>query len=249
VPQQRCGGHGGREVITSRVIKARGIATRFALVDIDLLHVASLVAVAAVGVSGVLAAAERRLDLFGFAVVGAASALGGGTIRSVMVNQLPPWIDDWVYLTVAVMASWTTVAYLRLLRPRSTNFVRWVDYADACGLALFCITGASVGVELGYWGVIAVVLGLVTAVGGGVIRDLLVGRVPFIMRSEIYATAAILGASVYVGLLYIDAPPVVAGFAGGGLAFALRIAAIERGWSLPAFAVLGKADNSAPSED
>lgn len=206
--------------------------------DVDVLHIASLVAVAAVGVSGVLAAAERRLDLFGFAVVGAATALGGGTIRSMIVNQLPPWMDDWVFLAVAVWASWATVLVLRIAQPSTRSFVRWIDYADACGLALFCITGTAVGVELGYRGVVAVVLGLVTAVGGGVVRDLLVGRVPFIMRSEIYATAAILGASLYVGLLYVNVSPVVAGVVGGLVAFVLRVAAIQRGWSLPAFAAL-----------
>jgi uncharacterized membrane protein YeiH len=92
-----------------------------------------------------------------------------------------------------------------------------------------------VGVELGYRGVVAVVLGVVTAVGGGVVRDVLVGRVPFIMRSQIYATAAVVGATLYVGLLFLGAPALVAGVTGGVLAFALRVTAIQRNWSLPAF--------------
>lgn len=206
--------------------------------DLDVLHVASLVGVAVFGVSGVLAAAERRLDLFGFALVGAATALGGGTIRSMMVLQRPPWMEDWVYLTVAVAASWATLVVLRFVRPSEGGFLRWVDYADGAGLALFCVTGAAVGVELGYRGVVAVVLGVVTAVGGGVVRDVLVGRVPFIMRSQIYATAAVVGATLYVGLLFLGAPALVAGVAGGVVAFVLRVAAIQRNWSLPAFSAL-----------
>lgn len=212
--------------------------------DLDLLHIASLVAVFAAAVSGVLAAAERRLDVFGFAVVGAATALGGGTIRSMIVGQLPPWVEDWVFLAVAVVASWVTVAVVRAIRVPFDDLVHWVGWADACALALFCITGAAVGIELGYRGVVPVVLGLITGVGGGVVRDVLVGRVPFIIRSEIYATAAILGSTIYVGLLFVGVPGVVAGFAGGLSAMVLRIAAIERGWSLPAFSAVGRSERS-----
>jgi uncharacterized membrane protein YeiH len=207
-------------------------------VHVDALHVASLVGTFVFGVSGVLAAADRRLDVFGFALVGMATALGGGTIRSMIVDQRPPWMEDWVFLTVALVGSWATLIALRLLRPHRDRFVAGVGYADAAGLALFCITGTAVGVDLGYRGVVAVVLGVITAVGGGVIRDLLVGRVPFIMQSQIYATAAILGATIYVVLVNLDVDGVVAGVIGGVMAFVLRVVAMRRSWSLPAFGAL-----------
>lgn len=214
---------------------------------LDALHLASLLGTVVFGISGVLAAADRRLDLFGFALVGGVTALGGGTIRSMIVDQRPPWMEDWVFLTAALVGSWGTILALRLLRPARQKFVAGVDYADAAGLALFCITGTAVGVDLGYRGVVAVVLGVITAVGGGVIRDLLVGRVPFIMRSEIYATAAILGATTFVSLVALGLDEVVAGVTGGLAAFTLRVVAIRRDWSLPAFGVLSRPGDHDPT--
>lgn len=212
--------------------------------DVSALQVAALLGVVAFGASGVLAVADRRLDLFGFAVVGVITALGGGTIRSVIVDQNPPWMDDWIYLTMALVGSWATVAVVRLLSVPAERFAPWVAYADAAGLGLFTVTGTAVGIDLGYRGVVAVVLGVITAVGGGMLRDLLVGRIPFVLQSDIYATAVAAGSTLYVVLYNLGVTGLVAGFAAGLTTFGLRMAAIRYSWSLPAFSVLDRSPRS-----
>jgi uncharacterized membrane protein YeiH len=187
-------------------------------------------------ISGVIAVAERPLDWFGGIVVGVVTALGGGTIRGLILGVTPVfWIEDQTFLLAAVIGAVAAIPLARVLRDSSARaYDETLQLADAAGLALFSIVGANIALDLGFDGTIAVLAGLITGVGGGVMRDVLAGRTPLVMSGEIYATAALLGSVVFVGLdeLTPVSEPVSAVI--GGLAIlGLRVMGIRRQWSLP----------------
>lgn len=187
-------------------------------------------------VSGVIAVADRPLDWFGGVVVGVVTALGGGTIRGLILGVTPVfWIEDQTFLLAAVVAAVAAIPLVRVLeRGSARRFEESFQLADAAGLALFSIVGANVALDLGFDGGIAILSGLVTGVGGGVIRDVLAGRTPLVMSGEIYATAALAGVAVFVGLDELTgvSEPVSATL-GGVVILGLRVAGIRRAWSLP----------------
>jgi len=187
-------------------------------------------------ISGVVAVAARPLDWFGAVVVGVVTALGGGTIRGLILGVTPVfWIDDQVFLITAVGGAVVAVAVVHAVGHASARRLEEsLALIDAAGLALFAVVGAAIAIDLGFGAVTAVVAGLLTGVGGGVIRDVLSGRTPLVLSGEIYATAALLGAVVFVGLYELT--PVsepLAGVIGGTAIFGLRVLAIRRSWSLP----------------
>jgi uncharacterized membrane protein YeiH len=187
-------------------------------------------------ISGVLAVAERRLDLFGAMVVGVVTALGGGTVRGLVLGEIPVfWIEDQMFLAFAVAGAVVAIPVaMALERGPVRRLEEGVKLADAAGLALFTVVGADIAFDLGQDAAIALVAALITAVGGGVIRDLLAGRMPLVMRGEIYATAALAGAGVYLGLVELTGVPEgVSAAAGMVTTFGLRVAGMRRGWSLP----------------
>lgn len=202
-----------------------------------MLEVAELLGTVVFAISGMIAVAGHRLDWFGAVVVGVVTAIGGGTIRGMLLGELPVfWIGNLEYLIVATAAAVLAIPIVKSLRMGPDDrFDRGLQLADAAGLALFAVAGASVTIDLGFSGPVAVVCGIVTGVGGGVIRDLLAGRQPLIMQGEIYATAALAGATLYVLLeLALGLPGAVAGVFGVALILVLRIAGMRRGWQLPA---------------
>lgn len=190
-------------------------------------------------VSGVLAVAGRRLDWFGAIVVGVVTAIGGGTMRGLILGLTPVfWIREDGYLFAAIAGAALAIPLARALQARPARQVEeGVQLADALGLGLFAIVGADIALEAGFSAPIAVVAGLLSGAGGGVIRDLLTGRTPLIMKGEIYATAAIAGATLFVGLEELTAAPEVASGVVGGIAVVgLRVAGMRRQWRLPALA-------------
>lgn len=185
-------------------------------------------------VAGALAARGRRVDLFGVVVLALVTALGGGTIRDVCLGATPVfWIEDPQFVATAVLAGLATFFLARHRDPP----MNLLEIADAFGLALFTMAGAKKSMHLGVGPVIAVTLGTITGVAGGIVRDVLLNELPMVFRKEIrlYATAAMLGATVYVVLLPY-APqatwPVTAGMV---TTLVLRLAAIRWDWSLPMF--------------
>lgn len=202
------------------------------------MHGAELIGTAVFAVSGVLAVAHRPLDWFGAIVVGMVTAVGGGTVRGLILGATPVfWIEDRGYLVAAALGSVAAIALVRLVHERPGGFDRGVQLADAGGLALFSVIGASLTLDLGHDGVIAVLCGLVTGVGGGVIRDLLAGETPLILRGEIYATAALSGVTVFVCLDRLaDAPETLAAAVGMAVVFVLRLGGIFGRWTLPPLA-------------
>ena len=187
-------------------------------------------------VSGVFAVAGRGLDWFGGIVVGIVTAVGGGTVRDLVLGTSPVfWVKDDAYLLLAVAGALAGILLVRALGDGSSRrFDKGLQLADAAGLALFSVVGANVALEVGDAGPVAVVTGVLTGVGGGVVRDLLAGRTPLVMRGEIYATAALAGVVVFVCLDELTAvtEPISAAI-GMAMILGLRGLGISRGWSLP----------------
>jgi uncharacterized membrane protein YeiH len=191
-------------------------------------------------VSGVLAAGGKRIDLFGVIVLGLVAALGGGTLRDLVLGPDPAlgtsavfWIGDANYIVTATLAS---VAMFFIARLRTMPH-KLLAVADAFVLASFTILGASKAGAFGVGSVNAVFLGVITGVAGGVVRDVLVGELPLVFRPEtyFYATAAFAGATVYVLIERWLPGNRVGGFVGAGITLALRLAAIQWKLSLPVF--------------
>ena len=195
-----------------------------ALVVLDLLGIFVF------AVSGGLIAVRKQLDIFGVLVLPGATGLGGGFIRDVLIDATPPAaLDDWRYLLVPVAAGLICFWF----HPALGRVERVVGIFDAFGLALFCVTGALKALDHGLGPAPAALMGMVTAIGGGIVRDLLAGRVPQIFRGELYATPAIAGAALTVALDRAGLPFGVVALTGAGVCLAWRLLAMWRGWNAP----------------
>ena len=191
-----------------------------------------LVGVAVFAVSGVLAARSRGLDLLGVIVIAAITAIGGGTLRDLLLNRYPIfWITDVQYLTVIIASALLTVGYVRI-RPPPENALL---VADALGLALFALSGAQVAEASQCPPIIVVLMGTMTGVAGGVLRDVITAQVPLILRRDLYATAAIVGVALYLVLQAFGLQRSRAFGAGMVVVVALRLLAIRWGLQLPIF--------------
>jgi uncharacterized membrane protein YeiH len=194
--------------------------------------------VAVFAVSGALAAARKKLDLLGVVVIATVTAIGGGTLRDLLLARPLFWIVQPTYLYVILGAALGTVAYTRSFSPPD----RALAIMDALGLALYTIIGAQIAEGLEHKGVVVVVMGTLTGVAGGALRDLLSGEIPLILRKgQIYATAAIAGAVAYL-LLQTVVDRTVAGLSGMACIAAIRLGAIAWNWTLPVFSVPGAED-------
>jgi uncharacterized membrane protein YeiH len=198
-----------------------------------LLHLLDLIGVAVFAVSGALAAGRRGLDLLGVIVLGTVTAVGGGTIRDVLLGRHPIfWLVDPAYLTIIVAASLMTVAYARWRPPPNAALL----VADALGLALFSVAGAQIAEAASLPAVSGVLLGTVTGTAGGAVRDVLSAEVPLILRrGNLYASAAIVGTTTYFLLERTGMERGPASLAGMAACAALRFAAIWWGLQLPVF--------------
>lgn len=172
------------------------------MIDIDYLRIIDLSGIAAFAVSGAVAAMRKRLDLFGIFIIAFVTAMGGGTLRDLLINQAPPvWMYDlWYGLTVGVSTT-CVLFFTRYI----DNFKKPLLFFDSVGLGLFTILGIEKGIALDLHPVICVTLGTVTACFGGVIRDISLRTIPVIFHQEIYASACITGGVVYFILLYSGA--------------------------------------------
>lgn len=183
--------------------------------------------------SGALVASRKQMDIVGFALLGSVTGIGGGTIRDVLMGALPVfWVQKPAYLLTCVLVSCAAFFVAHLVQSRQ----RVLIWADAVGLALFSVTGADIAQNHGGGAIIAIALGVATATFGGIIRDILGGDSPVILRREIYVTASFLGASVFVFLQHLDQSKNIALVAGFLAVFLLRAAAIVFNLSLPVFA-------------
>jgi uncharacterized membrane protein YeiH len=183
--------------------------------------VLDLVGTFAFALNGALTAVRAaRLDIVGVITLGMITALGGGILRDVLLHALPPaTFSDWRYLVVAAGGGLIAFGMSRQLERLATP----INVFDALGLSLFAVTGATKALGLGAGAGQAILLGAITAVGGGTIRDVLVRRIPTVLRSELYAIPALLGAAVVVVAARLSAAILVPALVGAGLCFLVRL--------------------------
>ena len=197
--------------------------------------------------SGATAGVKRRLDLFGVLVLSFAAANTGGISRDVLIGAVPPAaLTDWRYLAVSVLAGLLTFFWAsgidRLHSP--------VLVFDGAGLAVFAVSGAQKALAFGLDPLMAALLGMLTGIGGGMARDVLLAEVPAVLRGEIYAVAALAGAAVVVIGDALHLPPAATTVAGAALCFGLRLVSIRHGWHLPFAPPAGSsaAEGKAPDD-
>jgi uncharacterized membrane protein YeiH len=180
--------------------------------------------------SGAMAGVKHRADVFGVLVLSFAAANTGGITRDVLIGAIPPGaISDWHYLGVSLVAGLVTFYF------PSAIAQQWnpVLVFDAAGLALFAVTGAHKALAYGLNPVMATLLGMLTGIGGGMARDVLLAQIPTVLRADLYAVAALVGAAIVVIANLLHLPPGIAALVGAALCFGLRVMAIKHGWRLP----------------
>ena len=180
--------------------------------------------------SGAMAGIKHRLDVFGVLVLSFVAANMGGITRDILIGAVPPGaINDWHYLGVSLVAGIITFCF------PSAIIRRWnpVLLFDAAGLALFAVSGAHKALVYGLNPVMAILLGTLTGIGGGMARDLLLTEIPIVLRADLYAVAALAGATIVVIANVLQLPSVAAALVGAALCFGLRVLAMRYGWQLP----------------
>jgi len=180
--------------------------------------------------SGAMAAVKHRLDAFGVLVLCFVTGNAGGITRDIMIGALPPAaINEWRYVAVSILAGLIVFFGYPLINRLSSPVLLF----DAAGLGLFCVAGADKALAFHAGPLAATLLGMTTGIGGGMVRDLLVMEVPIVLRTELYAVAALLGAAITVGGRSLGMPSHVAAPIGATLCITLRLLALRYGWHLP----------------
>lgn len=182
-------------------------------------------------ITGLLAARRKQLDLFGAIVIAMVTAIGGGTLRDLIIDVPVFWTQQDIYIYVVVISA---IFFFFVARYKRWP-VKLLVYLDALGLAVFTIIGAQKAMALGFSDPIVIMTGVMTGVVGGVIRDVLVGEVPLVLRKEIYATASFLGASILLLLQHFGVTLDVAILVAMGFILATRVIAITYQIELPVF--------------
>ncbi|MCL1125066.1 trimeric intracellular cation channel family protein [Shewanella surugensis] len=212
------------------------------MLEVKLMSALWLIGILAEAMTGALAAGKKKMDLFGVVIIGCATAIGGGTLRDILLGNYPLiWVENVHYLLAIALASLFTVMIAPIMRYLSKVFL----VIDALGLAVFSIIGAQKTLLLGFSPVVAVVMGLVTGVFGGVIRDILCHQMPLIFKKELYALVAILTASLYITMKFYDVVEWVNLLVSLTVGFGFRLLAIRYHWGMPKFDYQYATDNSS----
>ena len=198
---------------------------------VRLLLVFDLLATSVFALEGALSAVQGKLDLLGLMTLAFFTALGGGIVRDLLIGAVPPnSIRDWRYAATALLAAAIViVAYGRVSHVPS----RLIVTLDAAGLALFAVAGAAKALQFGIHPLLAILIGGVTGVGGGTIRDVLLARIPIVLHSDVYATAALVGAAIVVLGWKLKIRPVIGMTLGGIACFVVRMVSVWQHWNLP----------------
>jgi uncharacterized membrane protein YeiH len=180
--------------------------------------------------SGAASGVKNKLDAFGVAVLAFVAGNAGGVTRDLLIGAVPPAaITNWHYVAVSLAAGAVTFVWY----PNVKRLQPIVLLLDAAGLGLFAVAGTQKALAFGINPFVSALLGMLTGIGGGVVRDLLVNEIPVVLRTDLYALAALAGAAVVVGGNFAHWPPMATTIAGAILCFTIRLLAIRRGWSLP----------------
>lgn len=210
-----------------------------------LVRVLDLVGTFVFAISGAALGVERGMDLFGVLVLAFVTAVAGGIARDVLIGAVPPEsIANWHNLALAVVAGLLVFRFFRLFY----RLQQPVQFFDAAGLGVFAIAGTQKALDYGVNWPMAAVLGMISGIGGGMVRDVLTAQVPTVLRADIYAVAALAGSLVVVAGSAIGLQPVAVGLVGIALCVFLRLMALYRGWKLPVASAKpsGSADNLPP---
>jgi uncharacterized membrane protein YeiH len=195
-----------------------------------LLLVLDLIGTFVFALSGATAGVRRGLDLFGVLVLAFVAGNFGGITRDVLIGSVPPGaISDWRYLAVSLLAGAITFYWSSAIDKLSSPVLVF----DAAGLGLFAVSGTQKALAFGLNPIMAALLGMLTGIGGGMARDILLAEIPTVLRADIYALAALSGATVVIAGQFLDVPATAATAIGALLCFSLRVMAIRRGWHLP----------------
>jgi uncharacterized membrane protein YeiH len=197
------------------------------------IYILDMIGVIVCAISGVLVATRLRMDPFGIAVLAGVTGIGGGTLRDMMMGATPVfWIIDNTYIYVILVTVAISMCWLHRIHRFPTYLL---PLLDAFGLAIFTIIGAQKALALGFTGPVAIAMGCITGVAGGMVRDLLSGQIPFVLQKEIYASASILGATLYVICNYFGFGSIIAMVIALLGTLSLRLSAIYWHLSLPVF--------------
>ncbi len=204
----------------------------FSGLKVDLMLVIYLVAIAAEAMAGALAAGRRNMDIFGVAVIAFVTALGGGTLRDVILGHFPiGWTQHPGYVYLVISAGLLTT----LVAPYMHHLQRVFLVLDALGLIAFSLIGCNIALELNYPAIVVIMAGMLTGISGGILRDVLCNLVPVVFRRELYASVSLAVCLLFLSLRMLDVDTelnTAICFAGG---LALRLLAIRLGWKLPTF--------------
>ena len=192
--------------------------------------VLNLIGTFAFGLSGGILAVKKRMDLFGVLVLSESTGLGGGIVRDLILGHTPPaTLTDWRYLGTAGLAGVLVFVWYN----RIANHGTFIATFDAIGLSVFTVTGTVIALNAGLGPTPAALLGMLTGVGGGVLRDIMAAEVPLIFRSEIYAVASLLGAIIIIIATQIGFSGVPAEILAAIATFTLRMVSLRKGWRIP----------------
>src|SRR6185503_16797170 len=180
--------------------------------------------------SGAAVGVKHRLDVFGVCVLAFVAGNAGGMLRDILIGAVPPVaFVGWRYVTISLLAGVVTFIW----HPRLERLHTPILIFDAAGLGLFSVSGTQKALAFGANPLVGALLGMLTGIGGGMLRDVLVGEVPTVLRKDLYALAALAGAAVVVVGPLVHLPPAAATIGGATLCFAVRLVAIWRRWALP----------------
>lgn len=196
------------------------------------LFVTEMIGTVAAAISGIRLAATKRFDWFGAYTVGLVTAIGGGTVRDVLLDIPVFWMQSWVYLAVTALSLVTVMVFRSFLVSRD----RILFIFDSIGLALFCVIGIQKTLASGHPMWVAAVMGIITGAFGGVLRDLLINEEPLVFRKDIYATACLAGAVCYWLASLVGADPVAQQITCAVVVIGLRVLALKYNLSLPTLA-------------
>ena len=229
--------------------EALNALTQFQAYAASTLLVLDLIGTFVFALSGAVAGVRERLDLFGVLVLSFASASAGGIIRDLLIGAVPPAaISDWRYLAVSLLAG-VVVFFWYPISERLRNLRNHVLVFDAAGLALFAVVGTQKALGYKLNPIMAALLGVLTGIGGGMLRDVLVAEVPAVLRSDLYAVAALAGALLVVAGYVLNFPPTPTAISGAALCLAIRLIAIWRGWRLPVAGSLRSKSEQKANDD
>jgi uncharacterized membrane protein YeiH len=223
--------------------RARFAPREIAVMTSSLPYLLDLAGTLVFALSGAIAGVKRKLDLFGVLVLAFVAANAGGITRDILIGAVPPGaVNDWRYLGVSLVAGIIAFYFPAAIMQRWNPVLMF----DAAGLALFAVSGADKALAYGLNPVMATLLGMLTGIGGGMARDILLAEIPTVLRADLYAVAALVGAAVVVIAKLLELPGGAAALVGAALCFGLRVLAIRNGWQLPIAAIESRGSETDP---